>query len=193
VKLQRYITRTAPLGALALAGTLVAAGCSPQEQRMQQAGEARAAGQPDTDPAASRRTVTLTGCLQRGLAAGEYNLMSVATGGVIGTTGEGAQDTRQGAAPTTATPESQARLQAESSYRLVDWGDENLEQYVNTRVRVNGLLASEVPATTSGNLPETGKLAESTAQTATVVGEAQPLPGFYVRSVRKVADTCTPE
>lgn len=154
------------------------------------------------DPSAERQPISLTGCMQRG-AAGEYTLASVATGGVT-EPGE-AKDERSWTADKDSTPESRAQLSAVSSYRLVPAEeDQDFAEYVNTRVAVRGRLAADVPTGTSGTAARpqgtagdqsgTGRApggeVERGATSSTVVGEAAPLRGFYVESIRKVADSC---
>lgn len=154
------------------------------------------------DGSPDQEIITLTGCLQPGVDPGVYNLMSVATAGVIehgpgvpaGT--DGTQDSPDWTADDASTRTSSAQLAATSSYRLIaGTADERREiaQYENQRVTVRGRLASEVPVGTTGtneDIPRQGVVVESSPTNAEVVGAAPPLRGFHVESVTKVADSC---
>jgi hypothetical protein len=145
------------------------------------------------DPSAARQTITLTGCLKRGVQPGEYTLSAVATGGVLDPAAQADTDDRSSAAEPGATPESTAALRAGSSYRLVADAGEDLHEYVDKRVAVRGRLAAETPVGTAGTMPEEGVVIESSPTNATVAADAPPLRGFHVESVDEVADSCSAE
>lgn len=165
--------------------------------------EARDPGQVDgtTPPGAmadrsAGSVVTLTGCLQRGVAPGEYVLASVGTAGVIGTTGEAEDQGRSWTVDPAETDRAAGRVASATSYRLVTMGErEDLEQYHGQRVAVRGRLAPETPAAGAGQdeeIPAEGRVVESGPTQAVVEGQAPPLQGLYYESVRRVADTCEP-
>jgi hypothetical protein len=146
------------------------------------------------DAAAQRQMLTLTGCVQRGVGAGEYVLASVGTSGVLGTTGDD-QQARSWTVEPGDTDRAQGRVAAATSYRLVTMGEgENLEEFVGQRVAARGRLAAEAPAesTPESEIPEGGVVVESGPTGAVVQGGAPPLRGFYYESVRRVSDTCEP-
>lgn len=164
--------------------------------------EARDPGQADgtappgatADAAAQGGVLTLTGCLQRGSAPGEFVLASVGTAGVIGTTGDSG-DERSWTVEPGDTERSQGRIAAATSYRLVTMGEgENLDEYVGQRVTTRGRLAHETPAAAGQqqDIPEEGVLVESGPTQAVVQGSTTPLRAFYYESVSRVADTCEP-
>jgi hypothetical protein len=190
--------------------------------------EARQMPEPDVathpgqqpDPAAQGRIVSLTGCLQPGDTPGEYTLASVATAGVLPGTGEPRQDDRSYTVDRPpASPEDQAALVADTSYRVIPTGDvgDDLREHLNQRVTLVGRVAADVPqhggaqpsarpaeqarageqrqaqpgAAQRGATGTTGTAAgEDLPTETTVVAEPPPLRGFYVQSVRRVADTC---
>jgi hypothetical protein len=139
------------------------------------------------DPSAERQVITLTGCLQRGVTPSEFTLVSVGTGGI---TEPAAPRRQEGAAESNPTPESRADLMAATSYRVVATGDEDLSQYAGQRVTVSGRLAAKAPAAAPRQGEEAGREVESDTTSSTVAGTPSDLRGFYVSSVRKVADTC---
>jgi hypothetical protein len=143
-----------------------------------------------SDPASERQVITLTGCLQRGASPSEFMLASVATAGVTDVVPGATQATQQGAAETTAM-QSQAALMAETSYRLVALGDDDLAQFDGKRVAVSGRLAAEAPASAAPARSETGTQVEDGPTSATVAAQAPALRGFYVQSIRKIDDDCS--
>jgi hypothetical protein len=145
------------------------------------------------DPGAARQTITLTGCLKRGVQPGEFTLASVGTGGVLDPAAPAAADERADSAAPGNTAESAGTIRAGTSYRLVADADEDLHEYVDKRVAVRGRLAADTPVGTTGDLPEEGVVVESSPTNATVAADAPPLRGFHVESVNKVADSCAAE
>jgi hypothetical protein len=147
-----------------------------------------------TSASAERQIITLTGCLQRGVQPGVYNLMSVATAGVVGEGGTTGEQPKGGETETSA-----AQLASSSSYQLIASTDEHrqdMAQYENQRVAVRGRLSADVPVGTTGSdqgASAGGKVVDSSATNATVAGSAPPLRGFHVESVRKVGDSCGTE
>lgn len=196
------IRSTSTMFAAVFAVTTLVAGCGRQapapSQTEQQTQPTGTAADTQYDTAA----VTLTGCVQRG-AGNEYVLANVANAGVMpspeapadgnqqGTANERANQARSWTAPDSSTTESTGQMLAASTYRLVP-GDEDLSEYVDKRVAIRGRLSPDVATGTSGTAAQqSGQQVSSDATGATVAGSAPPLRGFYVGSVRKVADSCT--
>jgi hypothetical protein len=131
---------------VALAGALALAGCEPRQ--MPEADIATHPGQ-QADPAAQGRVVSLTGCLMPGDTPGEYTLASVATAGVLPGTGEPRQDDRSYTVDRDpASPEQQAALVADTSYRVIPADDElrqDLREHLEQRVTLVGRVAAEAP------------------------------------------------
>lgn len=159
----------------------------------ERAGDQQSPTASTADPAAARQTITLTGCLKRGVQPGEFTLASVGTGGVLDPTAPADADERANTAEPGSTPESAGTIRAGTSYRLVADADENLHEYVDKRVAVRGRLAADTPVGTTGDLPEEGVVVESSPTNATVAADAPPLRGFHVESVNEVADSCGAE
>jgi hypothetical protein len=132
--------------------------------------------------------ITLTGCLLRGASPAEFTLASVATAGNIPPAP--VPGDQQGASAPSA--EGQAQLRADSTYRLVSLGDEDLVKYEGKRVSVRGRLAVEAPASPAPQGMEKGVQVEQGPTDSTVAAKAPVLRGFYVQSIRSLNDSCGP-
>jgi hypothetical protein len=158
------------------------------------------------------QSVTLTGCVQpadrtsaatAGTSGGDTTSRqssqrgpfiltnaSVTSSGSAGTSGTGTATGGTGTTGTgaSASTGSATRGAGQTTYRIAGGDDQNLHQYVNSRVEITGTLEDAASRGTATGTSGTGTGAGGTG-TAAASGTAT-IPAVRVTSVRRISESC---